>query len=189
MDFGGSLKPPTEQQPEEHPAEEMQQPEVAHEVDREITPEVAHETAHKVTPEVTPEITSEVAHEVTQETPQEVVANEVPEDYGEDEIVPGVGDNPEHWHTLAENPGRPIYVSGRYVSTGHGTYALSSTKTYEYEVSVNALPISVGDTVRVPVHPTGHGRGEAFTTGHLQLRVEDIYTKARFHPYHDRIEE
>lgn len=107
----------------------------------------------------------------------------------EDKPVFSMGDNAEHWRTLAENPGRPIYVSGRYVSTGNGTFALSSPKAYEYEVSASALPLSVGDTVRVPVHPTGHGRGEAFTTGHLQLRIDDIYTKARFHEYHDRIEE
>lgn len=98
------------------------------------------------------------------------------------------GDRDQHWTHLVENPGKPVYVSGRYVSSEHGTHAITASKEYEYELSVRALPVSVGDTLRVPVHPTGHSDGRAFSTGHLKLQVTDIYTKAKFHPYHDRIE-
>lgn len=98
------------------------------------------------------------------------------------------GDRDQHWTSIVENPGKPVFVSGRYVSSGHGNHAINSPKEYEYELSVNAFPVSVGDTLRVPVHPTGHNDGKAFSTSHLQYRVTDIYTKAKFTSYHDRID-
>jgi len=96
-------------------------------------------------------------------------------------------DRSEHWTNLTENPGKPIYASGEFISTEHGSYQIDSTKEYEYEVSARALPISVGDVVRVPVHPTGHGGG-AFTTSYLQMRINSLYSEPKFFAYHDRIE-
>jgi hypothetical protein len=81
-----------------------------------------------------------------------------------------------------------FFVTKTYTKTEHGTYNINSDQEYEYEVSARALPLSVGDTVRVPVHPTGHGGGKAFTTSYLQLQVTDIYSTPKFHAYHDRIE-
>ena len=96
-------------------------------------------------------------------------------------------DRSEHWTELHENPGKPIYASGEFIETEHGSYKIDSNKEYEYEVSARALPISVGDVVRVPVHPTGHSGG-AFTTTYLQMRVNSIYSEPKFFAYHDRIE-
>ena len=105
-----------------------------------------------------------------------------------DEPYYRASDRDEHWASLSEDPGKPVFVSGRYVSTEHGSYTISSMKEYEYELSTRALPVSVGDTMRVPVHPTGHGDGRAYSTGHLQIMITDIYSKEKFQPYHDRIE-
>ena len=99
-----------------------------------------------------------------------------------------MSDRQEHWTSLTENPGKPVYVSGRYIASGHGTHKIDSTKEYEYELSVRAIPVSVGDVLRAPVHPTGHGDGKAFTTTHLQYQITGIYSNPRFHAYHDRIE-
>lgn len=88
-------------------------------------------------------------------------------------------DRDEHWSTLATNPGKTVYVSGYYYSSG------ATTKRYEYILGSTQLPISVGDMVQAPVHSSGHGRGE-FLQGHdRRFIVTDIYTKEKFHPYHD----
>ncbi len=99
------------------------------------------------------------------------------------------GDRDQHWSNLMDMPDKPVYASGRYISSGHGTYAIDSPKEYEYLVSAAALPLSVGDTVRVPVNPTRPERGKrGLTTAYLQMQITDIYTKERFHPYHNKIE-
>lgn len=98
------------------------------------------------------------------------------------------GDRDQHWTSLMDNPGQPVYVSGRYVSSEHGNHAISAQGEYEYELSSRALPVSVGDILRAPVHPTGHGDGRAFTTSYLQYMVTDIYSTPKFNRYHDRIE-
>lgn len=98
------------------------------------------------------------------------------------------GDRDEHWSVLTENPGKQVYVSGKYISSEHGTHQLNSNKEYEYELSARALPISVSDVLVVPAHPTGHGDGRMKTTSLLQYQVTDIYTKKKFYPYHDTIE-
>lgn len=88
-------------------------------------------------------------------------------------------DRDEHWSTLNTNPGKTVYVSGYYYSSG------PSTKRYEYILGSTQLPISVGDMVQAPVHSSGHGKGE-FLQGHdRRFIVTDIYTKEKFHPYHD----
>lgn len=94
----------------------------------------------------------------------------------------------KYWTELIEDPGVPIYASGVYVSSEHGNHSINSIQEYEYKVSTRALPLSVGDVVRVPVHPTGHGDGKAFSTGHLQYMVTALYDTPRFHQYHDLIE-
>lgn len=107
---------------------------------------------------------------------------------GNDESFYQTNDRDEHWQSLTENPGKPVYVSGRYISSEHGNNTIDSMKEYEYELSVRAIPVSVGDVLRASVHPTGHGDGKAYTTGHLQFQVTDIYSSPKFHKYHDRIE-
>lgn len=94
-------------------------------------------------------------------------------------------DGSDHWTTLDENPGKKVFVSGRYVSTQHGTHRLASPKEYEYELSTRALPVTVGDVLQVPVHPTGHGDGKEFSTSYLNMQVTDIYSTPKFHAYHD----
>ena len=90
-------------------------------------------------------------------------------------------DRDEHWQTLNENPGKTVYVSGFYFSSG------SSSKRYEYLLGSTQLPISVGDMVQAPVHSSGHNKGE-FLQGHdRRFIITDIYTKEKFHPYHDVI--
>lgn len=98
------------------------------------------------------------------------------------------GDYAEHYSTVMENPGKPLYASGRYIMSEHGSFAITEPKQYEYEVSTRALPLSVGDVVIAPVHPTGHNDGKAFTTNYLQMQITDLYTTPQFTPYHDRLE-
>lgn len=99
------------------------------------------------------------------------------------------GDNRMHWSTLDTNPGVPVFASGRFVGSEHGTYTINSKKTYEYAVSARAMPISVGDIINVDVHPTGHGDGKPFTSSTLRYMVTDLYAEPKFHSYHDIIED
>jgi hypothetical protein len=87
----------------------------------------------------------------------------------------------EHWSTLREDPGKKVYVSGYYYSSG------SHTKRYEYELDSPALPISVGDMVSAPVHYQGHLDGKMLKGHDRRFIVTDIYSKNRFTPYHDVI--
>jgi hypothetical protein len=98
------------------------------------------------------------------------------------------GDRDQHWQSLIESPGVPMYISGRYIESDHGRHKIESKKEYEYELSARALPVSVGDVLRVPVHPTGHKGGKDYKTVYLKMQVTDIYTKKKFHEYHDRVE-
>ncbi len=99
----------------------------------------------------------------------------------DDEPSYSTSDRDEHWQHLTEDPGKKVYVSGYYYSSG------ANTKRYEYELGSTQLPISVGDMVSAPVHNHGHNDGK-FLRGHdRRFVVTDIYTKEKFHPYHDTI--
>lgn len=88
-------------------------------------------------------------------------------------------DRDEHWQRLDSNPGKTVYISGYYYSSGQ------NTKQYEYILGSSQLPISVGDMIRVPVHNAGHNDGK-FLSGHdRRFIVTDIYSKEKFKPYHD----
>jgi len=90
-------------------------------------------------------------------------------------------DRDEHWIALATDPGKAVFVSGYYYSSGE------TTKRYEYILGSTQLPISVGDMVQAPVHSSGHGDGR-FLRGHdRRFIVTDIYSKNKFQPYHDVI--
>lgn len=88
-------------------------------------------------------------------------------------------DRDEHWQSLTTDPGKTIYVSGYYFSSGVGS------GEYEYILGSTQLPIRVGDMIRAPVHNKGHGDGK-FLSGHdRRFIVTDIYSKEKFTPYHD----
>lgn len=88
-------------------------------------------------------------------------------------------DKDEHYTSLTTDPGKMIYISGYYYSSG------SDTKRYEYILGSARLPIAVGDMIEVPVHGSGHGDGR-FLKGHdRRFVVTDIYTKPKFTHYHD----
>lgn len=94
----------------------------------------------------------------------------------------------KYWTELIESPGVPVYASGVYVSTVHGN-PVNSIQEYEYSVSASVLPLSVGDIVRVPVHPSGHEGFKTFSTGYLNYMITALYDTPRFHQYHDVIEQ
>ncbi len=99
----------------------------------------------------------------------------------DDESYYRTSDRDQHWDRLTTNPGTQVYVEGYYYSSGAGT------KKYEYVLGSTQLPIAVGDMVQAPVHSSGHGDGQ-FLQGHdRRFIVTDIYTKEKFHPYHDVI--
>jgi|GEM_PF-4723122 len=90
-------------------------------------------------------------------------------------------DRDQHWETLTTDPGRAVFVSGYYYSSG------AHTKHYEYQLGSTQLPISVGDMVSAPVHHKGHGDGK-FLAGHdRRFIVTDIYSENKFDEYHDII--
>lgn len=91
-------------------------------------------------------------------------------------------DMDNHYDAVRNSNGEPLYVSGYYSKSG------STSKTYEYLLWPTAIPISVGQTVRAPVHPVGYHQGRRTGPGHdLDFVVTDIYTKEKFRPYHDMI--
>lgn len=90
-------------------------------------------------------------------------------------------DRDEHWQQLSTDPGKTVFVSGYYYSSGSGS------GKYEYILGSTQLPIRVGDMVQAPVHSSGHGDGK-FLKGHdRRFIVTDIYSKEKFRPYHDVI--
>ncbi len=92
-------------------------------------------------------------------------------------------DRDMHWTTLETDPGTNVYASVYYLS------AKGERKEYEYEVEATALPLKVGDLVQAPVHHQGHpGQRPGILAGHdMRAVVTDIYSKEKFHPYHDGI--
>lgn len=96
-------------------------------------------------------------------------------------------DRDEHWTELNSYPGKSVYVSGYYYSSGKGT------KEYEYKLEPSAYPIKIGDMVQADVHPVGyhtiayHAKGGRDTGHSRRFIITDIYSKKKFYPYHDDI--
>ncbi len=98
-------------------------------------------------------------------------------------------DRDTHFTTISQDPGVTVYVSGIYVASEHGNHTIASKKEYEYILppsEFEASPVSVGDTLTVPVNRRVINGGREHKAGHLTLEVTDIYTKLKFHPYHER---
>lgn len=93
----------------------------------------------------------------------------------------------ESFNQISAYPGKPVYVSGYYYSSG------PQTKRYEYQLNQESYsesnPIKVGDMIEAPVHLAGWHEGRQ-NNPHWHNRrfiVESIHTKAEFPRYHDGI--
>lgn len=103
------------------------------------------------------------------------------------ELYSSTAGRAESFNQISAYPGKPVYVSGYYYSSG------PQTKRYEYQLNQESYsesnPIKVGDMIEAPVHLAGWHEGRQ-NNPHWHNRrfiVESIHTKAEFPRYHDGI--
>lgn len=103
------------------------------------------------------------------------------------ELYSSTAGRAESFSQISAYPGKPVYVSGYYYSSG------PQTKRYEYQLNQESYsesnPIRVGDMIEAPVHLAGWHEGRQ-NNPHWHNRrfiVESIHTKPEFPRYHDGI--
>ncbi len=103
------------------------------------------------------------------------------------ELFSSTAGRAETFSQISAYPGKPVYVSGYYYSSG------PQTKRYEYQLNQESYsesnPIKVGDMIEAPVHLAGWHEGRQANPHWHNRRfiVESIHTKAEFARYHDGI--